>query len=155
MPFPKFPTLPQNRTPTFSRGASWDPMITALSPPALLSLEQPMTQRTYGRYSHLFRHSPQWPAAPLSWLYSPYICKNRGKEHFPTFAVYFEKFKRSMTSNCHTPLFLFSVSVHTTSREEIWVLNIWNTLGRTDLMGKLFLPSPRPDQLFEGMNYFM
>lgn len=108
---------------------------------ALLSLAHPWTQRTWGPYSHRFHHSLQTPAEPLSWLYTPYICENRGKEHFLTFAIYYEKFKRRVISSCHT--LFFPLSVHTTRREEIWVLDIWNTLGRNRFNGKIISPFPQ------------
>lgn len=157
MPFPKFPALAQNRTLTLSRGASRELPVTARSPDHLSALTcsselgTPLEMENMGT---LFLPLPplQLPAAPLSWLYTPYIFENRRKEHFFTFAIYFEKFKWRMMWSCNIPLFFFPLSVHTTRREEIWVLNIGNTLGRN--RGKWFLPSHRADE-FEGMNYFM
>lgn len=46
-------------------------------------------------------------------------------------------------SSCNIPLFFFPLSVHTTRREEIWVLNIGNTLDRNRFNGKMISPFPQ------------
>lgn len=122
MPFPKFPALAQNRTLTLSRGASRELPVTARSPDHLSALTcsselgTPLEMENMGT---LFLPLPplQLPAAPLSWLYTPYIFENRRKEHFFTFAIYFEKFKWRMMWSCNIPLFFFPLSVHTTRRD--------------------------------------